>query len=126
MMTSLVGTIKQSQRKQLRVKVVLELELPVGKVVTVERGDTLSEAWQVGLRFIGPFKIVARVGKVAYRLELPPELSQIHNTSHCIADESAHISIDDTQVDERLTYVERPIAVLERKTKTLRNERSDS
>ncbi|KAJ9567817.1 hypothetical protein OSB04_003783 [Centaurea solstitialis] len=82
MMTSLVGKIKQSQRKQLRVKVVLELELPVGKGVTVERGDTLPEAWQVGLRFIGPFKIVARVGKVAYRLELPPELSQIHNTSH--------------------------------------------
>ncbi|KAJ9544252.1 hypothetical protein OSB04_023959 [Centaurea solstitialis] len=83
---------------------------------------------KIGPRFIGPFEIVARVGKVAYRLELPPEHSQIHNTFHvsqlrkCLADESAHIPFDDIQVDERLNYVERPIAVLERKTKTLRNK----
>ncbi|KAJ9545069.1 hypothetical protein OSB04_024776 [Centaurea solstitialis] len=40
----------------------------------------------------------------------------------CLADESAHIPIDDIQVDERLNYVERPIAILERKTKSLRNK----
>ncbi|KAJ9561863.1 hypothetical protein OSB04_007023 [Centaurea solstitialis] len=40
----------------------------------------------------------------------------------CRADESAHILIDDIQVDEWLNYIERPIAVLERKTKTLRNK----
>ena len=33
-------------------------------------------------RFIGPFPIVARVGKVAYRLELPEELSGMHSTFH--------------------------------------------
>ncbi|KAJ9542440.1 LOW QUALITY PROTEIN: hypothetical protein OSB04_028946 [Centaurea solstitialis] len=82
---------------------------------------------KLGPRFIGPLKIVAWVGKVAYRLESPLELSLIHNTFHvsqlrrCLADKSAHVLIDDIQVDERLNCAEKPIAVLGRKTKTLRN-----
>ncbi|KAJ9547716.1 hypothetical protein OSB04_020259 [Centaurea solstitialis] len=53
---------------------------------------------------VSPWKgVIARVGKVAYRLEPPPELSQIHNSFHVsqlrkfLADESAHIPIDDIQ-----------------------------
>ncbi|KAJ9559781.1 LOW QUALITY PROTEIN: hypothetical protein OSB04_004941 [Centaurea solstitialis] len=89
------------------------------------KGDTLSEAWQSSLRFIRPFEMDAHVGRVVYQSELPPELSQIHNTFHilqlqwCLADESGCIPIAVIQVDERLGYVERPIAVLKRKTKML-------
>ncbi|KAJ9552648.1 hypothetical protein OSB04_016693 [Centaurea solstitialis] len=56
---------------------------------------------KLGSRFIRPFKVIARVGKVTYQLEFPLELSQIHNTFHvsqlrsCLADESAHIPIND-------------------------------
>ena len=83
---------------------------------------------KLGPRYIGPFRIIARVGRVAYRLELPEELSRIHNTFHvsqlrkCIMDQEAVVSLDDIQVDERLNYVERPVAILERKKKILRNK----
>ncbi|KAJ9567483.1 hypothetical protein OSB04_003449 [Centaurea solstitialis] len=76
---------------------------------------------KLGPRYIGPFTILARVGKVAYRLELPAVLGQIHNTFHvsqlrkCLADETAHIPLGDIQIDESLNYVERPVAVLDRK-----------
>ncbi|XP_021986836.1 uncharacterized protein LOC110883367 [Helianthus annuus] len=63
-------------------------------------------------RFIRPFKIVERVGKVAYRLELPAELGGIHSTFH----------YDDIEVDNSLNYVVKPIAILHRKVKSLRNK----
>ncbi|KAJ0460950.1 putative nucleotidyltransferase, Ribonuclease H [Helianthus annuus] len=79
-------------------------------------------------RFIGPFKILDRVGKVAYRLELPEELSGIHNTFHvshlrkCLADDTAYVPLDDIEVDNKLNYIARPIAILDRKVKGLRNK----
>ena len=68
----------------------------------------------MGPRYIGPFRIVVMVSKVAYRLELPDKLSRIHNTFHVsqlrksIMDQEAVVSLDDMQVDERLNYVESP------------------
>ncbi|XP_022023704.1 uncharacterized protein LOC110923961 [Helianthus annuus] len=79
-------------------------------------------------RFIGPFTVVERVGKVAYRLELPEELSGIHSTFHvshlrkCLADEMTYIHYDDIEVDDRLNYVVRPITIFDREVKTLRNK----
>lgn len=66
--------------------------------------------------------------KVAHRLDIPEELSQIHNTFYvsqlwtCLADDSAVVPLDDIHVDERLNYVEKPIATLDMETKTLRNK----
>ncbi|KAJ9545764.1 hypothetical protein OSB04_025471 [Centaurea solstitialis] len=83
---------------------------------------------KLGPRYIGPFTILAHIGKVAYRLELPTVLGQIHDTFHvsqlrkCFVDEAAHIPLDDIQVDESLNYVERPVAVLDQKVKRLRSK----
>ena len=83
---------------------------------------------KLGPRYIGPFWVVARVGKVAYRFDLPEELSQIHSIFHisklrkCVLDKDVVVSLDDIQVDERLNYVEMPIAILERKVKVLRSK----
>ncbi|KAD6119103.1 hypothetical protein E3N88_10374 [Mikania micrantha] len=79
-------------------------------------------------RYIGPFPIKARVGKVAYRLDLPEELNGIHPTFHvshlrkCLADEQAHVPLDDIEVDNRLNYIEEPVAIVDTKEKQLRNK----
>ena len=78
--------------------------------------------------YIGPFQVISRVGKVAYRLDLHEELSQIHNPFHvlqlrkCILDGEVVVSFDDIQVNEHLNYVERPTGILERKMKVVRHK----
>ena len=79
-------------------------------------------------RYIGPYKIIKRVGEVAYKLELPEELQGIHNTFHvsnlrkCLADESAKVTIEDVQVDKNLSYIEELEAIVDRKVRKLRNK----
>ncbi|XP_024989293.1 uncharacterized protein LOC112523851 [Cynara cardunculus var. scolymus] len=79
-------------------------------------------------RYLGPFKVLARVGLQAYRLELPPEMAGIHNTFHvcylrkCLAEEESVIPLTEIRVDEDNRCVEEPEAILERKTKVLRHK----
>ncbi|GJR25536.1 hypothetical protein Tco_1101768 [Tanacetum coccineum] len=59
-------------------------------------------------RFVGPFKVIKRVGDVAYKLELPEELSRVHNTFHvsnlkkCYADEPLAVPLDGLHFDDKL------------------------
>ncbi|GJY69566.1 putative reverse transcriptase domain-containing protein [Tanacetum coccineum] len=80
-------------------------------------------------RFIGPFKILKRVGKVAYVLELPEEMKDIHNSFHvsylrkCLADETSVVTLDDIEIDSELNSQEEPKAILGRKTRQLKKIR---
>ena len=82
---------------------------------------------KLGPTYIGTFRIVAQVGKVVYRLDLAAEFNQIHSTFHvsqlrkCLVDYSAVVPLEDIQVDDSLNYIERPVAVLDRKSKDLGN-----
>jgi Integrase zinc binding domain/Integrase core domain len=79
-------------------------------------------------RFIGPFKVLKQVGEVAYELELPEELQGVHPTFHVshlrrgLRDESHHVPLNDIRLDEKLSYVERPIRILDSSERRLRNK----
>ncbi|GJY80910.1 hypothetical protein Tco_0493661 [Tanacetum coccineum] len=69
-------------------------------------------------RYVGPFKVIERVGEVAYKLELPEELSRVHNTFHvsnlkkCHADEPLAVPLDGLHLDDKLHFVEEPLEIV--------------
>ncbi|GJY06166.1 putative reverse transcriptase domain-containing protein [Tanacetum coccineum] len=77
-------------------------------------------------RYVGPFKVLAKVGKVAYKLELPQELSRVHHTFHvsnlkkCYADEPLVMPLEGIHVDNKLQFVEEPIEIMEWEIKRLK------
>ncbi|GKC87484.1 putative reverse transcriptase domain-containing protein [Tanacetum coccineum] len=77
-------------------------------------------------RYIGPFKILKRFGPVAYTLELPEELSNVHSTFYvsnlkkCLSDESLVIPMKELQPDDKLNFVEEPVEIMDQEVKQLR------
>nr|GEU66584.1 putative reverse transcriptase domain-containing protein [Tanacetum cinerariifolium] len=80
-------------------------------------------------RSIGPFRIVARVGPVAYTLELPEELKGVHGTFHvlnlkkCLAEGDIVILMNEIQLDDKLNMIEEPVEVIDREVKRLKQSR---
>ncbi|GJT20341.1 hypothetical protein Tco_0890278 [Tanacetum coccineum] len=80
-------------------------------------------------RYVGPFKVLKKVGTVAYKLELPQELSRVHNTFHvsnlkkCYSDDPLVVPLEGLQVDDKLHFVEEPVEIMDREVKQLRRSR---
>ncbi|GJT50065.1 putative reverse transcriptase domain-containing protein [Tanacetum coccineum] len=80
-------------------------------------------------RFVGPFKVIERIGPVAYKLELLDKLCGIHNTFHvsnlkrCFVNDDVVIPLDEVQLDNKLHFVEEPVEIMDREVKRLKQSR---
>ncbi|KAL9996478.1 hypothetical protein Hdeb2414_s0699g00936931 [Helianthus debilis subsp. tardiflorus] len=80
-------------------------------------------------RYVGPFKILERIGEVAYRLELPAELGNVHDVFHvsqlkkCLVDETLVVPFQELKIDDKLQYVEEPIEIMDREVKVRKHSR---
>ncbi|GKB40068.1 hypothetical protein Tco_0885010 [Tanacetum coccineum] len=77
-------------------------------------------------RYIEPFKILERIGPVAYKLELPEELSNVYSTFHIsnlkkfLSNEFIVIPMKELRLDDKLNFVEDPVEIMDREVKQLK------
>nr|GEZ28280.1 putative reverse transcriptase domain-containing protein [Tanacetum cinerariifolium] len=80
-------------------------------------------------RYVGPFKVLERIGDVAYKLDLPEELSRVHNTFYvsnlkkCHADEPLAVPLDGLHFDDKLHFMEKLVKIMDREVKRLKRSR---
>nr|GFC39844.1 putative reverse transcriptase domain-containing protein [Tanacetum cinerariifolium] len=80
-------------------------------------------------RYVEPFKVLERIREVAYKLNLPEELSRVHNTFHvsnlkkCHADEPLAVPLDGLHFDDKLYFVEEPVEIVDHEVKRLKQSR---
>ena len=123
--------VAQSRQKSYADTRRRPLEFMVGDFVflkvTPKRGvSRFGIKGKLAPRFTGPFEIIERVGFLAYRLALPPQLSHVHNVFHVSMlrkyepDPSHVIMWTEVPIQEDVSYEETPVQILEREVKALR------
>ncbi|XP_073317723.1 uncharacterized protein [Primulina huaijiensis] len=123
----------QSRQKSYADKRRRDLEFAVGdhvfiKIAPMKGVMRFGKRGKLSPRFIGPLEILDRVGTLAYRVALPPNLAGVHNVFHVsmlrkyLANPSHVLSYEPLQVAPDLSYEEKPVQILDRQERRLRNK----
>ncbi|GKC93059.1 putative reverse transcriptase domain-containing protein [Tanacetum coccineum] len=100
-------------------RVMLKVSSWIGIVCLGKRG-------KLNPRYVGPFKVLEKVGAISYKLNLPQELSRVHNTFHvsnlkkCYADEPLAVPLDVLHIDDKLYFVKEPVEIMDHEVKRLK------
>ena len=120
----------QSRQKSYYDNSRRKVEFEVGdmiflKVAPMKGVMRFQKKGKLSPRFVGPFKILKHIGKVAYELALPPTILGVHNVFHVsllrkyIPDPSHVLNYEPLKIKDNLTYEEVPIQILDRKDQVL-------
>nr|GEW36502.1 putative reverse transcriptase domain-containing protein [Tanacetum cinerariifolium] len=101
-----------------------QTEAPKPKNIKNENGVVrFGKRGKLNPRYVGPFKVLEKVGSIAYKLELLQELSRVHNTFHVSnlkkrhADEPLAVPLDGLHFDDKLHFVEEPVEIMDQEIK---------
>ncbi|GJZ55248.1 hypothetical protein Tco_0610441 [Tanacetum coccineum] len=115
-----------NRRKPLEFEVCDQVLL---KVLPWKGVGCFRKKGKLALRYVGPFEIIEWVGHVAYRLRLPQELSNVHDTFHvsnlknCLANANLHVPLEEIKVDKTIRFVEELVGIINREVKSLKHSR---
>ena len=123
----------QSRQKSYSDNRRWDLEFEVGDKIFLKilpkNGMIKQGKWgKLGPKYVGPFKILQRVGQVAYKLQLPSTLGGMHNVFHVSRlkkynpDPQHVLSTDEIELHEDLTFKKNSVKILDRKVKVLRTK----
>ncbi|WMV54289.1 hypothetical protein MTR67_047674 [Solanum verrucosum] len=113
--------------------IMLELEFQVDdwvflKMSPMKEVMRFGKKGKLNRRYIGPYKILKRIDKVAYELDLPAELAAVHHVFHisllkkCVGDPASVVPLESVDVKDSLSYEDVPVEILDRQVRRLRNK----
>nr|GEU64523.1 hypothetical protein [Tanacetum cinerariifolium] len=115
--------IHETTEKIMQIKSRIQAVSPWKRVIRFGKQGKLNP------RYIRPFKVLAKVGSVAYRLKLPKQPRRVHSTFHvsslkkCLSEEPLAIPLDELHIDDKLHFVKKPVKIMDREVKRLKQSR---
>ncbi|GKC74751.1 putative reverse transcriptase domain-containing protein, partial [Tanacetum coccineum] len=103
----------------LGIELCLKFHIGKGSYVLEKRG-------KLNPRYVGPFKVLEKVGSVTHKLGFPQGLSKVHNTfrvsnlKRCYSNEPLAVPLEGLHIDDKLRFVEEPIEIMDREVKHLK------